>query len=113
MGMRGQRFAIVVDDGVATHVAVKRPGSSKSARPRQSSTHLVTAHVGSSRVLSASRHSGDGSLNRSATRPMSATLENRRFFVLVDRDDRAGILDTGQVLNRPGYADRDIQIRAQ
>lgn len=26
MGMRGQRFAIVVDDGVATHVAVEQPG---------------------------------------------------------------------------------------
>ena len=26
MGMRGQRFAIVVDDGVATHVAIEGPG---------------------------------------------------------------------------------------
>jgi len=26
MGMRGQRFAIVVDDGVATNVAVEEPG---------------------------------------------------------------------------------------
>ena len=26
MGMRGQRFAIVVDDGVAKHVAVEKPG---------------------------------------------------------------------------------------
>ncbi|MEO1204040.1 MAG: peroxiredoxin [Pseudomonadota bacterium] len=26
MGLRGQRFAIVVDDGVATHVAVEGPG---------------------------------------------------------------------------------------
>jgi len=26
MGLRGQRFAIVVDDGVATHVAVEDPG---------------------------------------------------------------------------------------
>jgi len=26
MGMRGQRFAIVVDNGVATHVAVEAPG---------------------------------------------------------------------------------------
>jgi peroxiredoxin len=26
MGNRGQRFAIVVDDGVATHVAVEDPG---------------------------------------------------------------------------------------
>ena len=26
MGMRGQRFAIVVEDGVATHVGVEAPG---------------------------------------------------------------------------------------
>jgi len=26
MGVRGQRFAIIVDDGVATHVAVEAPG---------------------------------------------------------------------------------------
>ena len=26
MGMRGQRFAIIVDDGVATHVGVEEPG---------------------------------------------------------------------------------------
>lgn len=26
MGMRGQRFAIVVDDGIATHVGVEAPG---------------------------------------------------------------------------------------
>ncbi len=26
MGQRGQRFAIIVDDGVATHVAVEEPG---------------------------------------------------------------------------------------
>ena len=26
MGMRGQRFALIVDDGVATHVAVEEPG---------------------------------------------------------------------------------------
>lgn len=26
MGMRGRRFAIVVDDGIATHVAVEDPG---------------------------------------------------------------------------------------
>ena len=29
MGMRGQRFAIVVDNGVATHVNVEAPGQFK------------------------------------------------------------------------------------
>ena len=27
MGMRSQRFAIIVDDGIATHVAVEEPGT--------------------------------------------------------------------------------------
>jgi peroxiredoxin (alkyl hydroperoxide reductase subunit C) len=27
MGLRGQRFAIVVEDGIATHVAVEEPAS--------------------------------------------------------------------------------------
>jgi peroxiredoxin (alkyl hydroperoxide reductase subunit C) len=26
LGIRGQRFAIVIDDGIATHVAVEDPG---------------------------------------------------------------------------------------
>ena len=32
MGQRGQRFAIVVDDGVATHVAVEAPGEFKVSK---------------------------------------------------------------------------------
>ena len=38
-------------------------------------------------------------------------LEYRRFFILVDRDDRAGVLDAGHVLNRAGDADRNIEVR--
>src|SRR6478736_6287780 len=36
-------------------------------------------------------------------------LENRRFTVLVDRHDRAGVLDAGQMLDRAGDTDRDVQ----
>ena len=50
-------------------------------------------------------------VNRSPTRPMSATLEDRRFGVLVDRDDRARVLDAGQVLDRARDADREVQLR--
>ena len=32
MGVRGQRFAVVVDDGVATHVAVEPPGKFEVSR---------------------------------------------------------------------------------
>jgi peroxiredoxin len=32
MGARGQRFALVVDDGVATHVAVEAPGQFEASK---------------------------------------------------------------------------------
>lgn len=32
MGIRGQRFALVVDDGVATHVAVEAPGQFQASK---------------------------------------------------------------------------------
>src|SRR6185312_16071445 len=37
-------------------------------------------------------------------------LEDRRFFVLVDRDDDFRILHAGQMLDRAGNADRDIEV---
>src|SRR3984885_7163746 len=38
-------------------------------------------------------------------------LEDRRVFILVDRDDHLGILHAGEVLDRAGNADRDIELR--
>src|ERR1700729_2585812 len=38
-------------------------------------------------------------------------LEDRRVFILVDRDDHLGILHAGEVLDRGGNADRDIEFR--
>ena len=32
LGMRGQRFAMIVDDGVATYVAVEQPGKFEASR---------------------------------------------------------------------------------
>ena len=40
MGMRGQRFAIVVDDGVATHVAVEAPGQLEVSKAEAILEHL-------------------------------------------------------------------------
>jgi peroxiredoxin len=40
MGMRGQRFAIVVDDGVATHVAVEQPGEFEVSKAESILEHL-------------------------------------------------------------------------
>jgi hypothetical protein len=50
-------------------------------------------------------------LNRSPTRPMSAISKIGASAILVDRDDGAGVLDAGQVLDRAGDADRDVQLR--
>src|SRR5262245_38118865 len=38
-------------------------------------------------------------------------LENRRVGVLVDRDDRLRPLHSSQVLDRPGDADREVELR--
>ena len=40
-----------------------------------------------------------------------SSLENRRFFVLVDRNDHLGIFHSGQVLDRPGDTNGNVQIR--
>jgi peroxiredoxin len=40
LGMRGQRFAIVVDDGVATHVAVEDPGQFEVSKAEAILEHL-------------------------------------------------------------------------
>ena len=40
MGHRGQRFAIVVEDGVATHVAVEAPGEFKVSKAEAILTQL-------------------------------------------------------------------------
>ena len=40
MGMRGKRFAIIVDDGVATHVAVEAPGKFDVSKAEAILEHL-------------------------------------------------------------------------
>ncbi len=37
-------------------------------------------------------------------------LEDRRFFVLVDRNDHLGVLHARQMLDRAGDTDRDVQL---
>src|SRR3546814_1562765 len=37
-------------------------------------------------------------------------LEDRRLGILVDRHDRAGVLDAGQVLDRAAAADGHVQV---
>src|SRR5580704_13248859 len=37
-------------------------------------------------------------------------LEDRRLFVLVDRHDDLGVLHAGEVLDRPGYPHRDVEL---
>src|SRR4051812_30233713 len=38
-------------------------------------------------------------------------LEDRRLFVLVDRDDHLRVLHAGEMLDRAGNADRDVELR--
>ncbi|MEM9173459.1 MAG: peroxiredoxin [Pseudomonadota bacterium] len=40
MGMRGQRFAILVDDGIASHVAVEAPGEFRVSAAEAMLEHL-------------------------------------------------------------------------
>src|SRR3546814_5513596 len=40
-------------------------------------------------------------------------LEDRRFGILVDRSDRAGVLDAGQVLDGAADDDRAVQFRGE
>src|SRR3546814_4152538 len=49
-------------------------------------------------------------LFRSAHQPDVRDLEDRRLGVLVDRHDRAGVLDAGQVLDRAADADGHVQV---
>ena len=41
---------------------------------------------------------------------ISGHLEDRRLFVLVDRDDHLRVLHAGSMLNGPGDPDRDVEI---
>ncbi len=40
MGMRGQRFAMIVEDGTATHVAVEAPGQFEVSKAESILEHL-------------------------------------------------------------------------
>src|SRR3546814_457984 len=46
-----------------------------------------------------------------ANDPIVGNLEDRRFLILVDRDDDFGILHAGEMLDRSRNSDRDIEIR--
>src|SRR5690348_5080433 len=48
-------------------------------------------------------------LEEVADQTVDGDLEDRRVRVLVDRDDGAGILDAGEVLDGAGDADRHVQ----
>src|SRR6202011_810638 len=50
-------------------------------------------------------------LEQVADHAVVGDLEDRRLFVLVDRDDRLRRLHAGAVLDRPGDAERDVELR--
>ena len=84
---------------------MKRRASSRSPPPSTSSLSFERA---------AARHQAlqlRHDLKEVADQAKVGDLEDRRLGVLVDGDDGARILDAGQMLDRAGYANRDIELR--
>ena len=88
-------------------------GSLESSEPaRAVARPLGMSRAGASAANCGSAASSSGSAcAQSATSADIRDLENRRVGILVDRDDRARILDAGQVLDRARDADRDVELR--
>ena len=108
MGTRGQRFAIIVKDGVATDVEIEAPKEFKVSTAENLSVETMT-RCAAARVdeLFELRHD----VEEIADQPKVGDLEDRRFGVLVDGDDGARILDAGEMLDGAGNADRHVQLR--
>src|SRR5688572_4746299 len=56
------------------------------------------------------REFGQG-LIKVGNQPVIGDLEDRCFLILVDGDDHLGILHAGQMLDRAGNADRNVEVR--
>ena len=54
--------------------------------------------------------SSGSALNRSRDQAVVGDLEDRRFLVLVDGDDDLGVLHAGEMLDRAGDADGDVEL---
>ena len=102
MGMRGQRFAIVVKDGVATQRRRRGARTVQGVRGRVRARAALAA--------SAALDLGDD-LEQVAHQADVGHLEDRRLAILVDGDDGARVLDARQVLDGTGDADRHVQLR--
>ena len=114
MGTRGQRFAIVVHDGVAARVEVEQPGQFKVSAAEAVLGQL--SHLPSQLIISSRRPPGHplhlrNDLEQVADQADIGDLEDRRLAVLVDRDDGARVLDAGEMLDRARDADRHVQLR--
>ena len=107
MGTRGQRFAVVVQDGVAKSVFVEAPKEFKvSAADHVLGESLIAYLPRSVDQLFQLRHDGEEVADDSNV----GDLEDRRFGILVDGDNGARVLDAGEMLDRAGNADRDVQL---
>src|SRR5690606_2363428 len=92
-----------------------RPGAATRRMPARRSSGRWTPASGLRRNAAARRSAQRRldlrqQLEQVAHQPDVRDLEDRRVRVLVDRDDRAGVLDAGQVLDRAADADRDVQL---
>src|SRR5690349_24784831 len=88
----------------ATHWAARseRRSKSRSAVQRESARRL--------QLLDLADQLGDG-LFPLGDNAVVGDLEDRLVLVLVDRDDRLRTLHTGEVLNRAGDRDGEVEVR--
>ena len=104
----GSASRIVVNDGVAKHVEVEAPKEFKVSSAEYMLRPAVERYFReASMQLFELRHDREEVADQAEV----GDLEDRRFGILVDRDDRARILDARQVLDRAGNSDRDVQLR--
>src|SRR5271167_1581457 len=83
----------------------RRQASSRTPRFFHKLRRTLTPHLGELRGELGQRRVKIGD------QAVVGDLEDRRLLVLVDGDDDLGVLHAGQMLDRPRYADRDIELR--
>src|SRR5579871_1782742 len=83
----------------------RRPASSRAPLAETSSLSFLSADLAEFVLELGER------LIEVSNEPVVGNLENRRFLVLVDGDDDLGVLHPGEVLDRAGNSDCDIELR--
>ena len=108
MGTRGKRFSVIVDNGVVKTLNIEPPGefgvSSAETRAEAAlgALHRPCLERGDELGQRVKQIGDEADVGH---------LEDRGSRILVDRDDRARVLDAREVLDRAGDADGDVELR--